>query len=161
MPWLPWYFKPAQVFSGVHTLSYLSDGKCWLLRRMILQSMGSLAFVGVVACDMRQIRFCVVRCAGKTNWCSYVIGGLSGWGVRVYRDFARIVRGLFGGCEHWFRWMVPTGGGSLCVFGNRCQYKTFMWYSTYRYHNVGCILNKGVYSKGHYPINIVKYISKW
>ncbi len=92
MPWLPWYFKPAQVFSGVHTLSYLSDAKCWLLRRMILQSMGSLAFVGVVACDMRQIRFCVVRCAGKTNWCSYVIGGLSGWGVRVYRDFARIVR---------------------------------------------------------------------
>ena len=26
---------------------------------------------------------CVARCAGKTNWCSYVIAGLSGWSSGV------------------------------------------------------------------------------
>ena len=95
MPWLPWYFKPAQVFSGVHTLSYLSDGKCWLLRRMVLQSMGSLVFVGVVACDMRQIRFVwlgvLVKQTGVRMWLRACRGGASG--------FARILRGSsFGAC---------------------------------------------------------------
>ena len=56
--------------------------------------------------------------------------------------------------------MALVGGGPLCVLGDEYQYKTFMWYLTYKYHNMGCILNKGVYSEDHYPIDVVKYISK-
>lgn len=61
---------------------------------------------------------CVARRAGKTNWCSYVIAGLSGW----------VVRSLSGGGYgfHWFYRMALVGGGPLCGLGDEYQYKTFM-----------------------------------
>ena len=94
-----------------------------------------MANVGYCAVDFAKHRFssvcggggvqhapnwaCAARRAGKTNWCSYMIEGLSGW----------VIWGLSGGGGYWFHWfrrMALVGGDPLCVLGDGCQYKTFM-----------------------------------